>query len=146
MKCSKFFILICVLSTFSYSFLPAIADNMQGAEYLTDGKFNLAIEEFTKSIAEKPNWAEPFVNRGAAYVSAGDLDKALKDEDRAIELLADGKDDALRSTAYSNRAVIKFKLNRKDEALKDAETALKLDSTNARAQEYLIKLSKKLKK
>jgi len=121
---------------------PAVADDLLAGEYLTDGNFKLAIEEYTKSIAEKPNWAEPYVNRGAAYLSAGELDKALKDESHAIKLLANGKDNALLSIAYSNRGVIEEKLNRKADALKDAEKALKLDGNNAKAQEYILKSRK----
>jgi tetratricopeptide (TPR) repeat protein len=116
------------------------ADESLGAEYLTDGKYQLAIQEYTKSIAEKPDWAEPYVNRGAAYVSVGELNKALKDESFAIKLLANGRDNELRSTAYSNRAVIEEKMNRKVDALKDAEAALRLDHKNAKAQEYVLKL------
>ena len=138
MKLSNTAAAICALSLAGCSAALVFADDMLGAEYLSTGKYKLAVEEYTKSIMARPDRAQSFVNRGAAYVNTGELDKALKDENHAIQLLTNKKDSSLLGCAYFNRSVIEDKRNHKVKALKDAEEALKLDHTNADAQKYVL--------
>jgi tetratricopeptide (TPR) repeat protein len=125
---------------------PALGDELLAAEYFTAGKYEKAIEEFGRSIADAPSNPEPYVNRGACYELIGQHEKALADENHAIKLLSSGKKKDLLSQAYSNRAAVELKLGQKSEAFKDAEKALKLDGENARAQEMVNTIYSEKKK
>ena len=57
-----------------------------GNIYLSDDKFNMAIEQFKMASKYNPNNAYVFYNLGCAYLKAGDLKKAKYAFIRAIEL------------------------------------------------------------
>src|SRR3974390_2553835 len=62
----------------------AIAYNNRGNAYSTQGQFDLAIQDYDKSINLDPNFAKPLNNRGVAYKKQGDYDRALQDFNAAI--------------------------------------------------------------
>ncbi|MDP2886944.1 MAG: tetratricopeptide repeat protein [Ignavibacteria bacterium] len=50
------------------------------------GDYQGAIADFTKAISLKPDFANPYNNRGIAYLMLNQKSKALADFMRAIEL------------------------------------------------------------
>lgn len=82
------------------------------------GKFNEAIQLFSKCIQSKPNWNDAYFARGTAYLNNNEFDKALDDFNKAIEI------EPLDAYAYTNRA---FTLIRKQEFNKARETSLTKD-------------------
>jgi tetratricopeptide (TPR) repeat protein len=53
---------------------------------LAYGKFEAAIEDFTKAIKLNPNVADYYYNRGIAYGKLEQYEKALADINKAMEL------------------------------------------------------------
>ena len=91
-------------------FLPAeVAEQME-----------LAVADYTSAIELDPEYAKAYNNRGNAYASLGDLDRALEDYDKALEL-----DESLDLTYY-NRGLIYYRLRDYEAAIPDLETYLEL--------------------
>lgn len=79
------------------AFLCAIVTGLAGAEDYLDfyeqGEFALRVEKwdraidfFTKSIADNPNFFLAYHNRAIAFSKKGEYDKSLKDLDKAVQL------------------------------------------------------------
>ena len=63
-----------------------------------------AIEDCSKAIELKPDYADPYNNRGAAYVGKGEADRAIVDCNKAIDLEPDFVQAYYnRGNAYSKR-------------------------------------------
>lgn len=73
------------------------------------------------------NYGEAYKNRGLAYYSLGDYNKALADFQKAIELLPTS------AATFSNSGLAHHALNDYAEALSDYSKAIKLESRFARA-------------
>lgn len=56
---------------------------------LNEGKYEESIEKFTEAIAEDPENPIFYYYRGAAFEKTGDLDKALEDYQKSVELKPD---------------------------------------------------------
>ncbi len=82
-----------------------------------------------------PDSARAFANRGAAREKVGDLEGALQDLDRALEL------DPSYAVLHANRGVVREKLGDRQGALQDLDRALELDprSGSAHANRGLVK-------
>ena len=61
----------------------------KGNEFFEQGKFEDAIEAFTKAIELDPNDHRYYSNRSAAYLSKGDANLALIDAEKCIEINPD---------------------------------------------------------
>ena len=61
---------------------------LKGRNFLNDGKFKEAIEAYTKAIELDRNQEILYAERGRAKRDAGDLDGAIEDMSRALELHA----------------------------------------------------------
>ena len=112
--------------------IQAIHEKADTAFYkgLTDqnaGKYKQAIEQYDKSIALNPDYAEAYNNRGVAKYSLGYHEDAIKDYEQAIRL---NPDDAL---AYTNRGNAKNRLGRHVDAINDHDQAIRLKSDFAGA-------------
>jgi tetratricopeptide (TPR) repeat protein len=57
-----------------------------GIIHFHEGKFDLAIADFTKAIQIKPNVAEAYFFRGLAYKKKGEIDKAIIDFKKAKDI------------------------------------------------------------
>lgn len=80
-----------------------------GTDFVIAGKYDLAIDNFSKAIKLNPNFAEAYNHRGAAYSNKGDVDRAILDFTKALELKPNFYVALLnRSTAYATRK--KYKL------------------------------------
>ena len=59
--------------------------------------------QLQQAILLKPDWAEPYDNRGLAYAAQGDYERALADWTQAIKLQPDFAD------AFLNRGLVYYK-------------------------------------
>ena len=84
------------------------------------GMIDCAINDFTKAIELKSNYARAYCGRGIAYGSQGNNTCAIRDYDKAIEL------DPNYVVAYNSRGLAKYRLGRTEEAKQDLQTALRL--------------------
>ncbi|WP_447963711.1 tetratricopeptide repeat protein [Nitrospira sp. Ecomares 2.1] len=90
-------------------------------------RYDAAITLYEKIISLKPDWEWAYNNRGVAYVSKGDGDRALADYTRALEL--NPKD----AEAYYNRGVAYNSKGDEARALADYTRALELKPKFAEA-------------
>ena len=83
---------------------------------------------YTEAIRIKPDYAEPYNNRGIARYAKGDLDGAIKDYTRSIEL----KNPEIY-LPYNNRGLARSAKGDLDGAIKDYTEAIRLKSDYANA-------------
>ena len=76
-------------------------------------------------------------NRGAAYANKGQIDKAIVDYDKAIELKPK------LTLAYDNRGLAFFQKGQYDRAIADYRKALEIDPSNSSARDKLKALGAK---
>jgi tetratricopeptide (TPR) repeat protein len=100
----------------------AIAFNNRGNAYARQGQYDLAIQDYDKSINLDPNFAKPLNNRGVVYKKQGDYDRALQDFNAAIFI------DSNYADAFANRAEIYQEKRDYPGALKDLDQAIRLQS------------------
>ena len=94
--------------------------NNRGIDYGEEGKYDLAIKDFTKAIDLKPDYALAYNNRGAVYRSKGEHDLAIEDCNKAIQLKPDYAEPySNRGSAYRNKGEI-------DRAIEDYGIAIQL--------------------
>src|SRR5258708_5184201 len=85
------------------------------------GKYDRAIEDYNEALRLKPDFAEAFSDRGAAWYFKGEYQKAIADYDEAIRL------EPNRAQTYSNRGSAYRKLGRTVRALDDDTSAIRID-------------------
>ncbi|MEN9443577.1 MAG: hypothetical protein RIS47_467 [Bacteroidota bacterium] len=88
-------------------------------EYLQD-----AIQDFSKALEIKPDYATALYNRGSANFDLGNFDEALKDINAAITA------DPLFGEPYLMRGMLRDRNNQLQEAIADFDKALSLDPNN----------------
>jgi tetratricopeptide (TPR) repeat protein len=86
-----------------------------------------AVDYFTDSITQKPDAADLYKRRAAAWELRGELDAAVKDLDEAIRL------DPKGHTYRNNRGLLYFQQGEIDRALKDFDEEIRLRPAYARA-------------
>jgi len=98
----------------------------KGIDYIYSGKFQAALENIDKSIELNNNWEISYFYRAVAHQALGNLDEAMLDYSKAIQI------NPKMTDAYYNKAYIT--LSRKDidtpdiqKAVADLEKALELD-------------------
>ena len=94
--------------------------NNRGIAYGEKGEVDLAIEDFTKAIELKPDYALAYNNRGAVYRSKGEHDLAIEDCNEAIRLKHD------YAEPYSNRGAAYRNKGDYNRAIKDYDIAIRL--------------------
>ena len=128
-----------------YTTLDAEGYFRRGVEALQQGELDQAIQDFTQAIERKPDFAEPYNNRGTvyadqgpnldkvyynrgnAYREKGGLDQAIRDYSKAIELNLDYVDSYLaRGVAYGKNGDF-------DLAIQDFNKVIKLKPNYAEA-------------
>jgi len=91
--------------------------------------YKVAYELFTKAIQINPNFAHVYSNRSNTLREVGEFDLALKDIERAIELLGDNVD----YNIFLNASAVAHNLNEHEKALEycDKAIAVNPDETGA---------------
>ncbi|ROL59186.1 tetratricopeptide repeat protein [Bacteroidetes/Chlorobi group bacterium ChocPot_Mid] len=90
------------------------------------GDFKGAIIDFTESLKITPNDYLNYYLRANCFSKFGDLQKSLEDYNKSISLNPRFAD------AYNNRGIVLYKLNEKNAACSDWQTATKLGSSQAK--------------
>ncbi len=85
------------------------------------------IADLTRALEINPQLIWAYINRGVAWLDAGNLDRARQDLDRAIAL------DDQNELAWNNRAAVGLQANQPEQALRDATRALELEPRFPRA-------------
>jgi tetratricopeptide (TPR) repeat protein len=90
-------VLMAVLSVCAISDEPARAEDYldyyeHGEFSLRVGKWDRAIEWFTKSIEDNPSFFVAYHNRAVAYSKTGEYDKSIEDLKKAVQLNPDYPD------------------------------------------------------
>ena len=95
-----------------------------GYRQLKMGQHQQAVQEFTRAIGADPSSAA-YTGRALAYTCLGDLEKAVADYDRAIEL------EPGQAEAYHDRGTLHERLGDYQRALNDYDRAVELDDSLA---------------
>ncbi|HEY6458031.1 MAG TPA: tetratricopeptide repeat protein [Steroidobacteraceae bacterium] len=94
--------------------------------YLSRGQFEPAIHDFDELLARDSANSLAYLNRGVAKEQAGNLQGALEDYARSIEV-------APSASAHFDRANLYVQLDQPDQALADFNAALEIDPNNIKA-------------
>ncbi|XP_028912243.1 RNA polymerase II-associated protein 3 isoform X1 [Ornithorhynchus anatinus] len=116
----------------------AISEKDLGNGYFKEGKFERAIECYTRGIAADGTNALLPANRAMAYLKIQKYEEAEDDCTQAILL------DGSYSKAYARRATARTALGKLSEAKEDFETVLNLDPGNKQAVNELSKINREL--
>jgi len=99
----------------------------RGDELFDNGDIPGAIDEYSRALELKPDFAEAYNNRGYAEWKWNENEAALADFSKAIELRPD------YGNAFTNRAFVYFDLNDFEHCITDATRAIELDPNNISA-------------
>uniref|UniRef100_A0A8C0GJ40 RNA polymerase II-associated protein 3 n=1 Tax=Chelonoidis abingdonii TaxID=106734 RepID=A0A8C0GJ40_CHEAB len=112
----------------------AIAEKDLGNGYFKEGKYEAAIECYTRGIAADGTNALLPANRAMAYLKIQKYEEAEADCTRALQL------DVSYSKAFARRGSARAALGKLKEAMQDFETVLKLEPGNKQAINELTKI------
>lgn len=116
----------------------ALTEKERGNEFFRDGRYDSAIECYTRGMDADPYSPVLPTNRAACFFRLNKFAVAESDCNLAIAL--DGK----YIKAYIRRAAARAALNKHQDALEDYEVVLKLDPGNSEAQNEIQKLQQVL--
>uniref|UniRef100_A0A8C3RTQ7 RNA polymerase II-associated protein 3 n=1 Tax=Chelydra serpentina TaxID=8475 RepID=A0A8C3RTQ7_CHESE len=116
----------------------AIAEKDLGNGYFKEGKYEAAIECYTRGIAADGTNALLPANRAMAYLKIQKYEEAEADCTQAVLL------DVSYSKAFARRGTAKAALGKLKEAMQDFETVLKLEPGNKQAINELTKIQNEL--
>ena len=104
----------------------------------TNGNIAFVRPDFTEAIKLRGGYADAYTGRGVVLHSQGDMKSALKDFDRALELIP------TRPTPRYFRAKILFATGDLDRALADLDAALKSGSPDPPRRVQIESLRKRI--
>ncbi|NXE19720.1 RPAP3 protein, partial [Ardeotis kori] len=116
----------------------AITEKDLGNGYFKEGKYEAAIECYTRGIAADGTNALLPANRAMAYLKIEKYEEAENDCTRALLL------DASYSKAFARRGAARVALGKLKEAMQDFEAVLKLEPGNKQAINELTKIRNEL--
>uniref|UniRef100_A0A8C3HQJ6 RNA polymerase II-associated protein 3 n=1 Tax=Chrysemys picta bellii TaxID=8478 RepID=A0A8C3HQJ6_CHRPI len=116
----------------------AIAEKDLGNGYFKEGKYEAAIECYTRGIAADGTNALLPANRAMAYLKIQKYEEAEADCTQAVLL------DVSYSKAFARRGTARAALGKLKEAMQDFETVLKLEPGNKQAINELTKIQNEL--
>ena len=99
----------------------------RGNRFYDEGKFLAAVDEFSKAINKKPDYAEAYNSRGNAHKALGDKFSAIKDYNKAI------KQKHGFAEAYYNRGYMYYETGDKSRAKEDFTKAIEFKQGYAEA-------------
>ena len=106
---------------------PATDFFLAGNAYVNLRKYREAVAAYTRAIAQAPQDALAFRNRGIARIALGAPQQALNDLDKSLELAP------LDAVAYNHRGITHYALNNVQQAARDFTKALELNPKLAEA-------------
>ncbi|KAM7378021.1 hypothetical protein PAMA_013089 [Pampus argenteus] len=116
----------------------ALAEKEKGNKFFKDGKYNDAIECYTRGMGADPYSPVLPTNRAASFFRLKKYAVAESDCNLAIAL------DNKYFKAFARRGAARFALKKYDSALEDYEMVLKLDPGNLEAQNEVKKIKEVL--
>ena len=103
---------------------------MSGAASLGDeGRFDQAVEVYTRALKLRPEEASGYWGRGYAHYKKDDLMAALSDDNEALRI------DPRLAPVYHNRSIVRRRLGDLNRALADLDAALRLNPKSAHSYE-----------
>ena len=87
-----------------------------------------------RSTTRSPRYADAYTNRGWAYASKSQFDRAIADFDKAIEI------NPRHANAYTNRGLAYEEKKLRDKAIADYRAALKIVPSNDWTRKALKRL------
>jgi tetratricopeptide (TPR) repeat protein len=105
---------------------PAMAYSNRASALNDMGKFNEAVEDYSKAISMDPSYSRAYWSRGSVFGNMGQLDKAMADLDKAIALEP-------YASAYYTRGTVFEKRGETEKAIGDYERAIALKPSYAAA-------------
>jgi len=90
---------------------------------LARGGYEYAVRDYDRVIEQRPS-ADLYYNRGCAFLASGELEKALADFNRSIEL------NETWNLAYNNRGTTYARMGDFERAIADFEKALELNASD----------------
>ena len=105
----------------------------RGYAYENQGKYDLAITDYSEAIKLSPDAAQIYHNRGIVYMIMHQIDLAVKDYDKVIELNPDS------SFAYFQRATVYENNGQIDLAIKDHSKVIELMPDEAKPYHYFLR-------
>uniref|UniRef100_A0A670XWU4 RNA polymerase II-associated protein 3 n=1 Tax=Pseudonaja textilis TaxID=8673 RepID=A0A670XWU4_PSETE len=115
----------------------ALAEKDLGNRYFKEGKYEIAIECYTRGIAADGTNALLPANRAMAYLKVQKYGEAEEDCTRAVLF------DPSYSKAFARRGTARAALGKLKEAMQDFESVLKLEPGNKQAMNEITKLKNK---
>ncbi|XP_044199190.1 RNA polymerase II-associated protein 3 isoform X1 [Thunnus albacares] len=112
----------------------ALAEKEKGNQFFKDGKYDDAIECYTRGMGADPYNPVLPTNRAASFIRLKKYAVAESDCNLAIAL------DSNYFKAFARRGAARFALKKYDSALEDYEMVLKLDPGNLEAQNEVKKI------
>lgn len=106
----------------------------RGAQFYNDGKYNMALEYYSRAIKLKPDYLEAYIARGTIYSLKGRNEDAISDFTRVVELKMDSVE------GYSARAMAYSAIGDYDRAIQDFNKTIELtpaSTTTISSEEYL---------
>ena len=103
--------------------------NSRAFAYMEKGQYDLALADLDNAIERDPKHDSALNNRGIVWMKKGEYRRAIEDFSKAIDLTTI---EELRP--YRQRAEAYAALGRHDEAIKDADEALKIDPDDDKAR------------
>lgn len=99
----------------------------KGVQYDDQGKYEQAINEFTKAIELNPGYADIYNKRGLSYYNQEKYDQAIGDYNKAIEI------NSKYVEAFNNRGIVYYQQEQYDQAISNYTKAIEIDPTYAKA-------------
>ncbi|MES2513451.1 MAG: tetratricopeptide repeat protein [Bacteroidota bacterium] len=116
-----------IIKKYPHSF---VALNSLGAEYMLNKNYDLSLRYLNAAINENTEYYKGYYNRGLLFAQTERMQDALKDFDKAIALKQYGK-------AYIARANVFYTIKDFPKAINDAQTILKTEPNNIKANYVL---------
>jgi len=99
----------------------------KGVQYDDQGKYEQAINEFTRAIEINPGYADIYNKRGLSYYNQEKYDQALRDYNKAIEI------NPRYTDAFNNRGIVYYQQEQYDQAISNYTKAIEINPKYAKA-------------
>ncbi len=126
-------ILLALIGFSDGCYVPQVYHD-RGVELQRQGRWEAAIEQYSRAVELDTKYAEAYMNRGGLWSEVGEYEKAVEDYTRVIEI------DPSRADAFLQRGLAYIDMGEYDLARASLDRALELDPYSARACNGLAEL------